>query len=65
MLYMTSFLSTTGRGPGGELVSMPLGGGALKPVAKGFVAPTVGLGVQGGALSVGEVGPGLVYKVTP
>jgi glucose/arabinose dehydrogenase len=64
-LYMTSFLSTTGKGPGGEVVSMPLGGGPLKPVVTGFVAPTVGLGVHGGSLYVGEVGPGLVYKVTP
>ncbi len=64
-LYMTSFLGTNGKGPGGEVVSMPLGGGALTPVAKGFVAPTVGLGVHGGSLYVGEVGPGLVFKVTP
>jgi glucose/arabinose dehydrogenase len=64
-LYMTSFLSTTGKGPGGEVVSMPLSGGPLKPVAKGFVAPTVGLGAHGGSLYVGEVGTGLVYKITP
>jgi glucose/arabinose dehydrogenase len=64
-LYMTSFLGTTGKGPGGEVVSMPLSGGALKPVVKGFIAPTVGLGVHGGSLYVGEVGPGLVFKVTP
>jgi hypothetical protein len=64
-LYMTSFLNTTGMGPGGEVVSMPLGGGALKPVVKGFIAPTVGLGVHDGSLYVGEVGTGLVFKVTP
>lgn len=64
-LYMTSFLGTTGMGPGGEVVSMPISGGALKPVVKGFIAPTVGLGVHGGSLYVGEVGPGLVFKVTP
>jgi hypothetical protein len=64
-LYMTSFLSTTGKGPGGEVLSMPLSGGPLKPVVKGFVAPTVGLGVHGNSLYVGEVGTGLVFKVTP
>lgn len=64
-LYMTSFLGMGGKGPGGEVVSMPLGGGPLKPVVKGFVAPTVGLGVHGGSLYVGEVGAGLVFKVTP
>ena len=63
-LYMTSFLGTAGKGPGGEVVSMPLGGGTLKPVVKGFVAPTVGLGVHGGSLYVGEV-TGQVFRVTP
>jgi glucose/arabinose dehydrogenase len=63
-LYMTSFLNTTGKGPGGEVVSMPLGGGPLKPVVKGFVAPTVGLGVHGGSLYVGEL-TGQVFRVTP
>jgi glucose/arabinose dehydrogenase len=66
-LYMTSFLGLNGKG--GQVVSMPLGGGALKTVAKGFAGPTVGLGVHGGSLYVGQVGdtshPGLVYKVTP
>jgi glucose/arabinose dehydrogenase len=63
-LYMTSFLSTTGKGPGGEVLSMPLSGGPVKPVVKGFVAPTVGLGVNGGSLYVGEL-TGQVFKVTP
>ena len=44
---------------------MPLSGGPAKPLANGFVAPTVGLGGHAGALCVGEVGPGLVYRVTP
>ena len=44
---------------------MPLSGGPAKPLANGFVAPTVGLGGHAGALYVGEVGPGLVYRVTP
>ncbi len=64
-LYMTSFLGATGKGPGGEVLSMPLSGGTAKPVVKGFVAPTVGLGVNGKSLYVGEVGTGLVFKVTP
>jgi glucose/arabinose dehydrogenase len=63
-LYMTSFVSTTGKGPGGEVLSMPLSGGPVKPVVKGFVAPTVGLGVHGGSLYVGEL-TGQVFKVTP
>jgi glucose/arabinose dehydrogenase len=63
-LYMTSFLGSTGKGPGGEVLSMPLKGGTAKPVVKGFVAPTVGLGSHGGSLYVGEL-TGQVFKVTP
>jgi glucose/arabinose dehydrogenase len=63
-LYMTSFLSTTGKGPGGEVLSMPLKGGPLKPVVTGFVAPTVGLGTDGHSLYIGEL-TGQVFKVTP
>jgi glucose/arabinose dehydrogenase len=61
-LYMTSFLGTTGKA--GEVFSMPLSGGPVKPVVKGFVAPTVGLGSHGGSLYVGEL-TGQVFKVTP
>jgi len=64
-LYMTSFLGIAPPHKAGEVVSMPLSGGPLKPVVTGFIAPTVGLGVHGGSLYVGEVGPGLVFKVTP
>ena len=63
-LYMTSFLGVGGKGPGGEVLSMPLSGGPAKPVVKGFVAPTVGLGTHGGSLYVGEL-TGQVFKVTP
>jgi glucose/arabinose dehydrogenase len=63
-LYMTSFLGAGGKGPGGEVLSMPLTGGTAKPVVKGFVAPTVGLGVHGNSLYVGEL-TGQVFKVTP
>jgi hypothetical protein len=63
-LYMTSFFGATGKGPGGEVLSMPLSGGTAKPVVKGFVAPTVGLGVHGNSLYVGEL-TGQVFKVTP
>ena len=61
---MTSFLGSTGKGPGGEVLSMPLGGGTAKPVVKGFVAPVVGLGAHGGSLYVGEL-TGQVFRVTP
>jgi glucose/arabinose dehydrogenase len=63
-LYMTSFLGAAGKGPGGEVLSMPLKGGTAKPVVTGFVAPTVGLGAHGGSLYVGEL-TGQVFKVTP
>jgi glucose/arabinose dehydrogenase len=63
-LYVTSFLGTAGQGPGGEVLSMPLSGGPLKPVVKGFVAPVVGLGARGRSLWVGEL-TGQVFRVTP
>jgi glucose/arabinose dehydrogenase len=63
-LYMTSFLGTKAPHKAGEVLSMPLGGGPVKTVVKGFVAPTVGLGVHGGSLYVGEL-TGQVFKVTP
>jgi glucose/arabinose dehydrogenase len=63
-LYMTSFTGVDGKGPGGEVLSMPLDGGPVTTVATGFVAPTVGLGESGGSLYVGEL-TGQVFKVTP
>ncbi len=63
-LFMTSF---TGHGPtkqGGEVFSMPLKGGKVKPVVKGFVAPTVGLGQHAGSLYIGEL-TGQVFSVKP
>jgi hypothetical protein len=63
-LYMTSFAGPGGKGPGGEVLSMPLSGGKAKPVLTGFVAPTVGLGVNAGKLYVGEL-TGQVFSVTP
>jgi glucose/arabinose dehydrogenase len=63
-LYMTSFVGVGGKGPGGEVLSMPLKGGAVKPVVTGFVAPTVGLGTNGHSLYIGEL-TGQVFKVTP
>jgi glucose/arabinose dehydrogenase len=63
-LYMTSFVGTTGKGPGGEVLSMPLKGGKVKPLVTGFVAPTVGLGSNGKSLYIGEL-TGQVFKVTP
>jgi hypothetical protein len=61
-LYMSSFLSTTGKGPGGEVLSMPVGGGTPTPVMTGFVAPVVGLGVSGGFVYVGEL-TGQVFRL--
>jgi glucose/arabinose dehydrogenase len=61
-LYVTSFLGTNGKA--GEVLSMPLSGGKLTPVVTGFVAPTVGLGVHGKTLFVGEL-TGQVFSVTP
>ncbi len=63
-LYMTSFLGPKGMGPGGEVLSIPLSGGTPKPLLKGFVAPTVGLGGNGGWLYVGEL-TGQVFRVKP
>jgi glucose/arabinose dehydrogenase len=61
-LYLTSFMGLGAKGPGGEVFSMSLKGGALKPLLKGFVAPTVGLGLHAGYVYVGELN-GDVYRV--
>ncbi len=63
-IYMTSFLGAKGNGPGGEVFSMSLKGGPVKPVLTGFVAPTVGLGTHDGLLYVGEL-TGQVFSVKP
>ncbi len=63
-LYMTSFASPGGKGPGGEVLSMPLSGGKVTPVLTGFPAPTVGLGANAGTLYVGEV-TGQVFSIKP
>jgi glucose/arabinose dehydrogenase len=64
-LYMTSFGGIGGKGPGGEVLSMPLSGkGKPTPVLTGFVAPTVGLGSNGQTLYVGEL-TGQVFSVNP
>jgi len=61
-LYLTSFLGRKGKGPGGEVFSMSAKGGPLKPLIKGFVAPTVGLGIHGKYLYVGEL-TGQVFRL--
>lgn len=61
-LYFTSFLGASGKGPGGEVLSMPLGGGKAKPLLTGFVAPVVALGESHGWLYVGEL-TGQVFRV--
>jgi hypothetical protein len=61
-LYFSSFTGATGQGPGGEVLSMPLIGGAATPPLTGFVAPTVALGVNAGWVYVGEL-TGQVFRV--
>jgi len=61
-LYLTSFAGPAGKGPGGEVFTLGLTGHALKPLLKGFVAPTVGLGLHCGYLYVGELN-GQVFRV--
>lgn len=61
-LFMTSFVGSSGKGPGGEVLAMPLAGGKAKPVVTGFVAPVVGLGEHGGSLYIGEL-TGQVFRV--
>jgi glucose/arabinose dehydrogenase len=65
-LYMTSFvgLHPTAKSQGGEVLSMPLSGGAVSPVLTGFAAPTVGLGAHGNTLFVGEL-TGQVFSIQP
>ncbi len=62
-LYTTSFTGIGAKGAG-EVLSLPLSGGKLKPLVTGFVAPTVGLGANGGWLYVGEL-TGQVFRVRP
>ena len=62
-LYMTSFAGHRQRS-GGTVYSMSLKGGKYTPVATGFVAPTVGLGVHKGTLYVGEL-TGQVFSIKP
>ncbi len=61
-LYLSSFLGPQGKGPGGEVFSHKRTGGPLKPLLTGFVAPTVGLGIHGDQLYVGEL-TGQVFRV--
>jgi glucose/arabinose dehydrogenase len=61
-LYMTSFTGPGGKGPGGQVLTMPVAGGKAKPLITGFVAPTVGLGVTGHWVYVGEL-TGQVFRV--
>jgi glucose/arabinose dehydrogenase len=62
-LYVTSFVGIPPTGAG-EVLSMPLSGGKLKPFVTGFSAPTVGLGTNGKSLYIGELS-GQAFKVTP
>jgi glucose/arabinose dehydrogenase len=60
-LYMTSFTGG-GKGPGGKVFTLAPGSHVLKPLLKGFVAPTVGLGLHHLFVYVGEL-TGQVYRV--
>jgi len=60
--YLSSFLGRMGKGPGGEVFSLNVHGGPLKPLMTGFVAPTVGLGLHHGYVYVGEL-TGQVFRV--
>ncbi|HEX3900990.1 MAG TPA: hypothetical protein VHW74_17705 [Mycobacteriales bacterium] len=59
-LYLTSFLGATGKA--GEVFSLSTKGGKLTPLMTGFVAPTVGLGINKGYVYVGEL-TGQVFRV--
>ncbi len=61
-LYLTSFAGPKGAGPGGEVYSLNTKSGGLKPLLTGFAAPTVGLGLHGGYVYVGEL-TGQVFRV--
>ena len=61
-LYMTSFAGQGGKGPGGEVFTLGLNRHVLRPLVKGFVAPTVGLGLHHGYVYVGEL-TGQVFRV--
>ncbi len=61
-LYLSSFLGPQGKGPGGEVFSLGIGAGRLKPLITGFVAPTVGLHLHDGYVYVGEL-TGQVYRL--
>jgi glucose/arabinose dehydrogenase len=61
-LLLSSFQGANGSGPGGEVFSLALKGGHLHPLMTGFVAPTVGLGVHGHYVYVGEL-TGQVYRL--
>jgi len=61
-LYLTSFMGPGAKGPGGEVFTLRLGSTVLKPLLTGFVAPTVGLGLNHGYVYVGEL-TGQVFRV--
>jgi glucose/arabinose dehydrogenase len=64
-LYLTSFAGPHGKGGpggGGEVYILGLRSGKMKPLITGFVAPTVGLGLDGTHLYVGEL-TGQVFKL--
>jgi glucose/arabinose dehydrogenase len=59
-LYISEFGFTKLHPP--AVVSMPLSGGKITTVLKGFVAPVIGLGAHGGWLYVGEL-TGQVFRI--
>jgi glucose/arabinose dehydrogenase len=63
-LYMTSFGGPHGKGPGGQVLAMPLTGGKTWVIVSGFVAPVVGLAASRGRLYIGEL-TGQAFSVKP
>jgi glucose/arabinose dehydrogenase len=61
-LYLSSFTGKNGKGPGGEVFTLGLQRGGLKPLLTGFVAPVVGLALIHGYLYVGEL-TGQVFRL--
>jgi glucose/arabinose dehydrogenase len=61
-LYLSSFLGRGAKGPGGEVFSLGINAGVLRPLITGFVAPTVALRVHNGNVFVGEL-TGRVYRL--
>jgi glucose/arabinose dehydrogenase len=61
-LYVSSYQGPGANGPGGEVFSLPVKGGPLKPLIKGFTRAVVGLTVHGDELYVGSLS-GQIFRL--